>query len=112
MEDNDPVVVTDVKDLREGFLYYALNVNEELPKKQIAKFSPEMEEFFERLKTERKRPESDIIKAREIFTEQGILFNDLMETGDLAITDEKLKEYGIAQGGLRTAILAVIKSGH
>jgi hypothetical protein len=27
----------------------------------------------------------------------------------LAMTDEKLKEYGIAQGGLRTAILSLIK---
>ncbi len=71
-----------------------------------------MEESFERLKTERKIPESDIIKVREIFTEQGILFEDLMATGELALTDEKLKEIGIAQLGLRTSILAVIKSGH
>jgi hypothetical protein len=70
-----------------------------------------MEEFFERLKTDRKRPESDIIKVREIFTEQGLLLDDLIATGDLALTDEKLKEYGIAQLGLRTSILAVIKSG-
>jgi hypothetical protein len=38
------------------------------------------------------------------------MFDDLMETGDLAITDAKLEKYGITQGGLRTAILAVIKS--
>jgi hypothetical protein len=69
-----------------------------------------MEQFFDKLKTERKRPESDIIKLKEVFTEQGILFNDLMETGDLAITEEKLKEDGISQRGLRTAILAVIRS--
>ncbi|EGF84118.1 hypothetical protein BATDEDRAFT_85425 [Batrachochytrium dendrobatidis JAM81] len=81
--DNDFIVVTDVKNLRDGFLYYALTVNEELPKKQA---------------------------LRETFTEQGILFEDLMETGDLAITDAELEKYGIAQGGLRTAILAVIKS--
>ena len=68
-----------------------------------------MEQFFEKLKTERKRPESDIIKLKEVFTGQGILFDDLMETGDLAITDSDLKEYGISQGGLRKAILAVIK---
>ena len=71
-----------------------------------------MEEFFEKLKTEQKRQESNLIKLREIFTEQGILFENLMETGDLAITDEKLKEGGITQRGLRTAILAVIKSNH
>jgi hypothetical protein len=69
-----------------------------------------MEEFFEMLRTERKRPESDIEKVKAVFTEQAILFDDLIATGDLALTDEKLEKYGIAQGGLRTAILAVIKS--
>jgi hypothetical protein len=69
-----------------------------------------MEQFFDKLKTERKRPESDIIKLKEVFTEQGILFNDLMETGDLAITDAKLERIGITQLGLRTAILSVIRS--
>ena len=111
IEDNDPIVVTDVKDLCEGLLYYALTVNEELPRKQTVKFNT-MEQFFEKLKTERKRTESDINKIKDVFNEQGILFDDLMETGELAMTDGKLKEYGIAQGGLRTAILAVIKNGN
>jgi hypothetical protein len=35
---------------------------------------------------------------------------ELMATGELAITDAELKEYGITQGGLRKAIVAVIKS--
>ena len=39
MEDNDAIIVTDVKDLREGFLYYALTVNEELPKKEMVRFT-------------------------------------------------------------------------
>jgi hypothetical protein len=64
-----------------------------------------MEEFFEKLKTERKRPESDIIKLREVFAKQGILFDNLMETGELALTDAELKDYGIAQGGLQPAIV-------
>jgi hypothetical protein len=33
-----------------------------------------------------------------------------MKTGDLAITDGELEKYEINQGGLRKAILAVIKS--
>ena len=77
---------------------------------QILPFSPEMEEFFEKLKTDRNRPESDIITLKRIFTEQGILFDDLMETdGDLAITEGKLERIGIVQLGLRTSILAIIK---
>jgi hypothetical protein len=35
-----------------------------------------------------------------------------MATGELAMTDAELKEYGIAQGGLRKAILSVIRSNH
>lgn len=69
-----------------------------------------MEEFFQRLRTERKRSESDIEIIKEVFKEQSILFDDLIATGDLALTNDILKEYGITQGGLRTAILAVIKS--
>ncbi|OAJ39187.1 hypothetical protein BDEG_23051 [Batrachochytrium dendrobatidis JEL423] len=107
---NDFIVVTDVKNLRDGFLYYALTVNEELPKKQVVDHNLNIKHFFDKMKIERKRPEFDIIKLRETFTEQGILFEDLMETGDLAITDAELEKYGIAQGGIRTAILAVIKS--
>jgi hypothetical protein len=38
-----------------------------------------------------------------------IKFKQLIETGELAITDSELKDYGITQGGLRKAILAVIK---
>ena len=105
VEDNDLIVVTDVKDLREGCLYYALTVNEELPKKLT-----EMEQFFERLKTDEDMSDAQVEIVKEAFSSQGITCKQLMKTGDLAITDGKLKEYGIAQGGLRTAILAVIKS--
>ncbi len=70
----------------------------------------DIEEFIDKLKTLRKRPETDIQKVKEIFTEQGILFDDLMATGELALTDAKLEKYGIAQLGLRISILAVIKS--
>jgi hypothetical protein len=110
IEGNDPIVVTDVKDLGETFLNYASTVNEELPRKQTAKFSPEMEHFFERLKTEQELDEDDIQTFKDCLGKQKIQFRQLMAAGDLAMTDEKLKEIGISQLGLRTAILAVIKS--
>ena len=70
-----------------------------------------MEEFFQRLRMERKRPESsDIEKVKTVFKEQAILFDDLVATGDMALTDAELKDYGITQGGLRKAILSVIRS--
>ena len=110
IEDNDPIIVTDIKDLRAGYLYFPLTVNEELPRKQTAKFSPEMEQFFESLKTEQELDDEDVQTIKDCFGNQKIKMKQLMETGELAITDDKLKEYGITQGGLRTAILAVIKS--
>ena len=69
-----------------------------------------MESFYERLRTERKRPHSEIDIVKAVFRDQGILFDELIVTGDLALTDEKLQKYGISQGGLRTAILSVIRS--
>ena len=68
-----------------------------------------MKEFFEKLRTERNRPESDIQKVEEVFSKQGILFGDLMAEGELAYTDEKLKEDGIEHRGLRTSILTLVK---
>ncbi|KAI8892208.1 hypothetical protein BC833DRAFT_612386 [Globomyces pollinis-pini] len=110
IEDNDTIIVTDVKDLREGRLYYALTVNEELPKKQTGNFSVEMERFFDKLKMEEGKSDEQVKKVRDVFYEQDIEFKQLMATGDLAMTDAKLEKYGITQGGLRTAILSVIKS--
>ena len=75
----------------------------------MAKFST-LEEFFKALKDQRKRSDEDIQKIKNVFAAQGVMFDDLMETGDLAMTDEKLKEVGITQMGLRTAILSLIKS--
>jgi hypothetical protein len=69
-----------------------------------------MEEFFEKLKIQESKSDEQVKKVRDVFSEQDIEFKQLMETDELALTDAKLKEYGITQGGLRTAILAVIKS--
>jgi hypothetical protein len=53
---------------------------------------------------------AQVAVAKAKFEEQGVKFKQLMATGDLALTDAELKDYGIAQGGLRKVILAVIKS--
>lgn len=108
LDEKTVVVVTDVKDLREGYLYYVLAGFEELPKKQISQFS--LEEFFSKLKTEQDMSDAQVAVAKAKFEEQGVKFKQLMATGDLALTDKKLKEIVIAQLGLRIAILAVIKS--
>jgi hypothetical protein len=68
-----------------------------------------MEEFFVKLKTDQDMSNVQIDTAKEKFADQGITFKQLMATGDLCLTDAELKDYGIAQGGLRKAILAVIK---
>lgn len=109
LRERNPVVVTDFTDLREGFLYYALAGFEELPKKQTTKFTT-LQEFFDKLKTEEEMSDAQVEKAKDSFTAQGITFKQMMATGHLALTDEKLEKYGISQGGLRTAILSVIES--
>lgn len=76
----------------------------------VKKFSPEMEEFFDKLKIDQHMSDAQVEKAKESFAAQGITFKQLMATDDLALTDAELKEYGITQGGLRKAILSVIKS--
>jgi hypothetical protein len=87
--------------LKEGVRYYV----EEVEKKKVV----DLNGFYEKLK-ERKRTEDEVKVVMNVFAEQGILFEDLMETGDLAITDDELKEYGIKQGELRKAILSTIKN--
>jgi len=109
IEDGDALVVTDVKNLREGLLYYVLATFEMIPQKKTAKFST-MEEFFGKLKTEEDMPDDLVEMTKEKFGLQGINFKQLMKTGELAITDAELEKYGINQGGLRKAILSVIKS--
>ena len=107
LESNSTVVVKHISHLREGFLYYVATVNEE--KKEDMVVDPKMQEFYEKLK-ERKRTEAEIKVVVNVFAEQGILFEDLMETGKLEMTDEKLEKYGIKAMGLRTAILSIIYS--
>ncbi|KAJ2994146.1 hypothetical protein HDV02_001843 [Globomyces sp. JEL0801] len=109
-EDGSVYQLKNVKDLREGYLYYALTVNEELPKKQTGNFRVEMERFFDKLKTEQDLDDDDVQTIKVCFGNEKIKIKQLMATGDLAMTDAKLEQYGITQGGLRTAILSVIKS--
>ena len=110
LEDGDIVLVNNVKDLRNGFSYNSLTINEELPKKQPFEFSRNMEDFFERLKVDEDMSEAQVKIAREKLGEQRVRFKQLMATGDLALTDSVLEKYGILQGGLRKAILSVIKT--
>jgi hypothetical protein len=107
LENGIRVNVTNVATLTAGTTYFIetdLNVPKEV------KFSPEMNGFFEKLKMEEGKSEEQMKKVRDVFSEQDIEFKQLMATGDLAMTDEKLKEIGINQLGLRTAILSVIRS--
>ncbi len=74
-----------------------------------------MEDFFMKLDSMLKNPNKkgrQLREVREVFDKEDIDYDQLIETGKLAITDEKLKEAGIKQLGLRTAILSVIESYH
>ena len=69
-----------------------------------------MEEFFVKLKTDQEVDDDDIDIIKDCFGNQKFTFKQLMATGDLTLTDCELKEYGLSQGGLRKAVLSVIKS--
>ena len=97
---------TELSGLQENGRYFV-----EIDELQASKFTT-MEEFFDRLQTDEDMSEAQVSTAREAFREQGMTFKQLTKTGVLALTDEKLKEYGIGQGGLRTAILAVIQGNN
>ncbi|KAK5667233.1 hypothetical protein QVD99_006440 [Batrachochytrium dendrobatidis] len=96
LHEGTPVVVTDVKDLIQGYLYYVLAGFEEFPKKQTTKFTT-MEEFFDKLKIQQELDDDEIQLIKDCLGKQKVKFTQLMATGDLALTDEKLKEIGISQ---------------
>ena len=100
--------VSELSALQEGKEYF-VETDLDKPGSDV-KFT--MEQFFERLKTEQDLEQDGIMIVKETFIAQKIKAKQLMATGELAMTDGELKEYGIAQGGLRKAILAVIKSNN
>ena len=101
--------VSELSALQEGKEYF-VETDLDKPGVHLTKFSPEMEQFFERLKIDEDMSDVQVERAKESFLTQGITYKQLMKTGDLAMTDDKLERIGITQLGLRTAILAVIKS--
>ena len=107
LDDGTHSQIIDISGIEAKERYY-VQTDADALKKGI--FSPEMEHFFERLKTDEDMSDAQVEIAKESFSSQGITYKQLMKTGELAITDEELKGYGITQGGLRKAILAVIKS--
>jgi len=109
LRDGNPIIVTDVKDMREGFLYYVLTANETLPHSStsvsVSSFKS-MEEFYAALEQKLTNPSK---KERQMETIMKIFEEQDIEVGVLdRLTDEKLKEDGLKQGGLREAVLAVL----
>ncbi len=118
------VEMKEISDFKDGESYFLLTEIDELP--AIHRSLPaihrsvirNMEEFYVKLKTDADMTDQQVGIAKDVFSKEGklsilnvkgISFKQLIETGDLAITDEKLEKYGIKQGGLRTAILSVIE---
>ncbi|KAJ3252327.1 hypothetical protein HK103_001633 [Boothiomyces macroporosus] len=109
-------IIDKISDFEQDKSYFVLTDIDDFPpehspnpeKKQ--NFSKEMEKFFEKLRIKRKLDEDKIGAIKQCFSQQAIEYEDLIATGELALTDAKLKEIGISQLGLRNAILAVIKN--
>ncbi len=111
------VEMKEISDFKDGESYFLLTEIDELPAIHRSVIR-NMEEFYVKLKTDADMTDQQVGIAKDVFSKEGklsilnvkgISFKQLMETGDLAITDEKLEKYGIKQGGLRTAILSVIE---
>lgn len=103
--------VSELSALQEGKEYF-VETDLDKPGASHVKFSPEMEQFFERLKTDEDLEQDEILLVKETFIAQKIKAKQLMATGELAMTDGELEKMGIVQLGLRKAILAVIKSNN
>ena len=69
-----------------------------------------MEKFFERLENEQGLDNDDLVMIKDCLGKQKIKFKQLMATGELALTNDKLERISISQLGLRTAILAIIQN--
>ena len=63
-----------------------------------------------RLKLDQDLDDGEINMIDKLFQEQKIKFKQLVAKKGSAITDEKLKEMGVSQMGLRIAIQEVIES--
>jgi hypothetical protein len=107
MDENQICFIDDLQLLKADRRYYVQT--EGSLKDSTPKFST-LEEFYKALKDEEGFEVEDVVLVKDVFVKQKLKFKQLMETGNLAMTDEKLKEVGITQMGLRTAILSLIKS--
>jgi hypothetical protein len=114
------VEMKEIIDFKEGESYFLLTEIDELPAIHRSVIRIEaIEEFYVKLKTDEDITNQQVGIAKDVVSKEGklsilnfkgITFIQLMNTGDLAITDAELKEYGISQGGIRKAILSVIRS--
>ena len=62
------------------------------------------------MKDEKGLGDDDVKIIKKAFESQRLKFSALLEADELAMTDADLEEYGIAQGGLRKAILSLFKT--
>ena len=97
--DGKKIIVKNITVLKEDGWYY-VETEDDAPK-----FSNEMISFFDKLKSEQELEDDEVKIIKGVFAYQKIKFKNLNKT-----TDEKLKEDGIKERGLRDAILAVTEN--
>jgi hypothetical protein len=104
--DSSKVWITDVSVLQHGEEYFV----DECSDDHIS-IDPKMSDFYNLLGSilgSSEQSQRQIMQVKQSFQDQAICFDVLVDTGDLAISDSDLKEYGISKGGLRKAILLAI----
>jgi hypothetical protein len=96
--DNGSVIVTkELSDIREGYQYNVCTVNDAMP--------TDLEGFYAFLVGSEQLNSAEIDMVRQGFAAEGVRFNQLFETGDLALDDDTLLACGIRGVGLRRAVL-------
>ncbi|KAI3655550.1 hypothetical protein MP638_006452 [Amoeboaphelidium occidentale] len=102
-----PQTVHAVDALVEKETYYVVKAGEPVPEPIVPRIITfkTMDEFYEALQNELddEFKEELVTTAKKVFREQGIGLKQVP-----TLTNEKLKEYGLKQGGLREAILKVL----
>jgi hypothetical protein len=91
-------MATNVGDLQDGQLYYALTGNTPLQT---------LEQFYGKLKGE-ELTERELNHVKAVFSKHGLTLEHLQTNGKLALVDQELTDIGIHLLGTRKAILKVL----
>jgi hypothetical protein len=99
-----PVIINEVEAVITNETYFVTTAKESVPVPVSPATFTTMEEFYEMLRKDQGLGGDDVKIIKGVFDKEKIMVKQLPR-----LTDEKLEKYGLLQGGLREAILAVLR---